>query len=87
MERGLTAPTGALFIGKEGSIYLLTLTNPRSRAWQLAGVFLDPSAAKNAKEYLVGKGIDERLIGIDQAPIGIVNISGIDEPYREKLPN
>lgn len=71
----------------EGVVYLLTLSHPRLRSWQLAGVFLDPTAAKNAKAYLVGKGIDESFIDIDSAPIGIVSTHGIDEPYREQLAN
>jgi len=72
---------------KEGFVYLLTLTNPRSRSWQLAGVFLDPTSAANAKEYLVEQGVDEDLIGIDSAPIGTVSTRGIDKPYIETLLN
>lgn len=64
-------------------VYMLTLTEPRSQNWQLAGVFLDPVDAQNAKSYLVSQGIDEDLLDIDHAPIGIVNLMGVDEPYRQ----
>lgn len=64
-------------------IYLLTLTEPRTHAWQLAGVFLDPVDAKNAMSYLIEQGIDEDLLDIDHAPIGIINTRGVDQPYEE----
>lgn len=75
-----TTPKGASGMKLE-FVYLLTLTEPRTSAWQLAGVFLDPSAATRAKEYLVEQGMDEDLIDIDYAPIGVVNTFGVDESY------
>lgn len=77
------APTGAW----EGSVYLLTVTSPKSRAWQIAGIFLDPASATNAKTYLIEKGVNAQFIDIDRAPIGFVNLAGIDEPYEDSLKN
>lgn len=60
-------------------IYLLTLdVGPHYR---LIGAFLDLTAAESAKHLMTLQGIDPHDIDIDQAPIGILDLRGIEKPY------
>lgn len=60
-------------------VYLLTLAH--GDTYELVGVFLDPMAAQSAKLTLEMRGVRPDLLDIDHAPIGIVDLRGIDKPY------
>lgn len=68
-------------------VYLLTLSDEDIDGWQIIGIFLDPVNAKKAKEKLIEQGIDSKALDIDYAPVGIINLDGVDEPYHEVLLN
>jgi hypothetical protein len=68
-------------------VYLLTLSDEDEDGWQIIGIFLEPASAKLAKEKLIEQGINEEYLAIDYAPIGVIKLDGIDEPYHEVLLN
>lgn len=62
-------------------IYLLTMSN--GDTYELVGVFHEPEDAIAAKQVLVLRGINPSIIDIDHAPIGVIDLRGVDSPYIE----
>jgi len=67
---------------KSGMVYFLTIRNTYGPGYKLTGVFLDIPGVETAKLLLLDEGVDEDRIGIEQAPIGILDREGVDRPFE-----